>query len=362
MKNDKYKNLKTFHFANMIKKSLPTGKRSGVIFGNFGAMNLGDEAILAGEIYELSKIKNLKVSVVSRNPKNTESLHKVKAISLYSLLTIIRQVRKSNFVIVGGGGIICKADRGIIGFIYQLYMLLLYFIIPRIYKKKIYAMGLGIYKNSNPIILSIATHLLRFAEIVTVRDYHSFVYLKSKKLHAGLYKDNSYLMNLAAKSEVLKDKFFKKKYNSKMKNMGLALLKPDSVKEEKYLLSEIEKMLNKNYKDTTFWFYACDYQNGYFNDEQFAQKIYKTLGKNLDIRRSMIIVPPGFFPIKFFSSFKLMDSFISMRLHAAIFSYRNRIDFLGITYDEKCTSFLESIGKKPIDIQKFDIRQISRSL
>ena len=355
MKNDKYKKLEIFHFANLINKNLPVKKKKGLIFGNFGAMNFGDEAILAGELEELRKIPYSEITVVSRNPENTKHIHKVQAISLYGLIKIIKEISQSDFVIVGGGGIVCKTDRSIIGFIYQLYMLLLYLFLPKVFGKKVYTIGLGIYSNSNPIILRIATFLLKFCEIVTVRDYHSLQYLNSKQVPASLYKDNSYLMDLLSKSEILKDKFFRSNYNPNKKNVGLALNQPENKNDEMHLISEVEKLINKSHRDTNYWFYSCDYQDNFFNDKRFAQKICSRIGRNAKLKKSLIIVPTDISVNKFFSSFKLMDSFIATRLHGAIFSYRNNIPFLGMTYDVKCSSFLSSIGKTPITIETVSI-------
>lgn len=352
MKKDIYKKLEIFHFANTIEKTLPDGKRKCLIFGNFGVMNLGDEAILAGELQELKNIKNLNIQVVTRNPAEIERLHGTDSVSMYNLLSVIKQVNKSDFIIVGGGGIICKTEGIFSGLIYQLYMLFLYFALPVLLNKKIYVLGIGIYDNANPLVLALSCYLLKFAKLLTVRDYHSFNYLKNKKINVLLYKDNSYLMTLDSKSEITRDEFFKKNYNPNKKNVGLALLKPENTSDEDHLLSEIKKMVNKHYNSTNFWFYSCDYQDNYFNDSLFARKIYDEIGKTAEIRKSLIIVPNNLSPVKFFSPFKLMDFFITVRLHAAIFCYRNNIEFLGTTYDTKCSSFLESIGKKPIEISE----------
>jgi len=349
MKMNKYQNLPVFHFANLIKKNHSKKRMRCIVFGNFGAMNFGDEAILAGELQELKKISGLNVLVVARNPGEIEKLHKTKAVSLYKFRTIVEEINKADFIIVGGGGVICKADRGVIGFLYQLYMLSIYLLIPRIYKKKIYAIGIGIYQNSNPIILKAATYLLKFAKVVTVRDYHSLEFLKNKKIPAKLYKDNSYLMDLFSRNKILKDEKFKH-YSKNKTNIGFSLLKPDNKKNEKHLISEIVSYINHNRKKANFWFYLCDYQGNVFNDKKFAHKIYKIVDKKFGSGVNCYLVSTDYSPKLFFSTFKLMDSFIAMRLHSMLFAYRSDIPFKGISYDEKTSSFLKSIGKEELNI------------
>jgi len=358
MKNDIYKKLKVFHFADQIKKDFPGSKKSALIFGNFGAMNMGDESILSGELQELSKIPDLNLCVVSRNPGNTKSLHKTNAISLYEFWEVISKITKSDFIIVGGGGIICKTDRVLIGFVYQLYMLFIYLFLPLVFGKKIYAVGMGVYKNSNPIILFLSTYLLRFSSIITVRDYHSYEYLKSKKISVEIYKDNSYLMDLTPLSEIKKGKFFEMHYDSNKKNIGFALLKPENEEDEIRLISEIKTLVDKNHKTANFWFYSCDFQGNFFNDYSFSKKIRDIIGQDTLRKKSIILVPTEYSPDKFFSSFKLMDYFITMRLHGAIFAYRSDIDFMGITYDDKCTSFLRSVGKKPVSLSQISLSYV----
>lgn len=351
MKNNIYQNLNIFYFSNLINSLFKRPKINCLIFGNFGAMNLGDEAILAGEIRELKKIKNINIRVASRNPKYTSLIHKVKTVSIYNLFSVIKYIFKSDFIIVGGGGIICKADRGLLGLMYQMYMLFLYFVLPKIFGKKIFALGIGIYKNSNPLILKIAGKLLGWVEYLSVRDFHSYDYLRSKKINSKIYKDNSYLMELISLREVKNDKFFKSKIIKNKSNIGIALLKPKSQAEENFLIAEVVDFVKSNYKDSIFWFYSCDFQKGFYNDYLFSKDVYNRLKKEIGDNFTGYFMPTSWGPERFFSSFKLMDNFFTTRLHSSIFSQRVGINYKAYSYDEKCKSFLESIGKSYIDIR-----------
>ncbi|MBA3723670.1 MAG: polysaccharide pyruvyl transferase family protein [Candidatus Levybacteria bacterium] len=359
---DKYQKLSVFHFSSEIKKRHGKKHLKCIIFGNFGAMNLGDEAILAGQIQELHKIPNLTITVVGRYPKEVQRIHKVTALSLYSLYKVRREVKKSDFVIVGGGGIINKVERSLIGFFYQIYMLGVFFLLPRMYKKKIYVLGIGIYSNANRIIVNMVLPFLRAATLLTVRDFHSQTFLKKKNVHAALYQDNSFLMDLATKQDILKDAYFQKHYRPERMNIGISLVKPDAKKDEKRLSKEILSFIGEYYQKADFWFYATDYNPEYFNDAKVGKQLYDELKKQYTSEIVFHLVPMTLSPQRYFASFKLMQFVIAMRFHAAVFAYRNDVPFAGISYDKKCTSFIESVGKTALQLKTLTWEQINKNV
>src|SRR5437868_6455413 len=99
MANDIYQSLPILHLADIIKKQHTRKRLSCVMFGNFGACNLGDEAILAGELSELTKISHLKTTVVAKFPEEVKRLHNTKAISFYAFNTLRKELKKADFLI-----------------------------------------------------------------------------------------------------------------------------------------------------------------------------------------------------------------------------------------------------------------------
>ncbi len=362
MSRDKYESLPILHFAEQIKKKHAKKSLKCIIFGNFGAMNLGDEAILAGEITELQKIPNLNITVIGKFPKEVHKMHKVPAISMYDLYKVRKEIKKSDFVVIGGGGLINKIERSFNGFLFQLYMIFTFFFLPRSYKKRLYITGIGIYNNANPLIVKLVLPFFRGATLLTVRDAHSHEFLKHKNVHAGLYKDNSFLMEQIAKDDVLKHDFFKKHYQKARMNIGISLVKPDSKKDEKRLMEEVKKFIKEYHEKADFWLYATDANPVYHNDLMIGNKLIEELKKEYGEAITFHIVPTNLSPKVYFSSFKLMDFMIAMRFHAAVFAYRNKIAFAGIPYDKKCTSFITSVGKKPINLKTITHADISKNV
>lgn len=357
---DKYQKLPIFHFADEIRKRHTKKNLKCVIFGNFGAMNQGDEALLAGQIQELQKIPNIAITVVGKSPKEIKRIHKVNALSMRALNAVRKEIKKSDFVMVGGGGLINKIERSLIGFVFQLYIIFSFFFLPKLYKKKTYITGIGIYSNANPLIVSLVLPFFRSAGFVTVRDHHSQEFLKKKNVLSSLYKDNSFLMDLAPLATVQQDSFFKLNYRKERMNIGLSLVKPDKKKHEKKYLKEIFAFIEKHHQNADFWLYATDYNPEYFNDERFSKLIMQQVKKKLGDTVVMHLVPVDLKPQIYFASFKLMNFVVATRFHAALFAYRNKIPFAGISYDTKCSSFIEAVGQKPIPIEHIKAEDIEK--
>lgn len=357
---DKYHKLPTFHLSEEIKKRHTKKNLKCVIFGNFGAMNLGDEALLAGEIQELQKIPNITITVVGKFPQEIKRLHKVEAHSMYELNAVRKAIKKADFVIVGGGGLINKIERNLIGFLFQLYIIFVFFFLPRMYKKRTYITGIGIYNNANPLIVSLVLPFFKKAGFVTVRDHHSQSFLKKRNVLSTLYKDNSFLMNLAPLSQVQQESFFKHNYRKDRMNIGISLVKPQKKKHEKKCLKEMLSFVENYYQKADFWLYATDCNPEYFNDEKFSKVFLEQVKKKLGDNVVMHIVPMDMKPQVYFASFKLMDFIVATRFHAAIFAYRNKVPFAGISYDRKCSSFIEAVGLKPIMLEHIKAEEIQK--
>lgn len=352
-----YAAIPSFPFAEKINVDFKEKKLKALIFGNFGAMNYGDEAILAGQLHELQKVKNLSTSVISRFPDTVRKLH-TNGISMLNIPGIIKAMYTSDFLIVGGGGLFCKNDAGFMGIFFQLYMILLFFMLPMVLQKKLYVLGIGFYKNTNPVISAIVRPLLKKVEMVTVRDTYSYMYLSSKGISVELYKDHSLFMELLPITNILRDTFIKTRFTKKRFNVGIAIKKPETAYETAKLLNALTTFIAANADDTDFWIFPLDNHAGY-NDRKFAEDIcfFSKIHQNVRIH----ILPTHWHPSKLFSSFQLMDYFIAMRFHGLVYAYRYNIPMYGMTYDEKCTSFLESIGKKTIEIRQVSAEEMQQA-
>lgn len=71
-------------------------------------MNLGDEAILEVILRELRACLDVEVVIFSRNPKDTEQRHKVRAIPIreWHKDEVLEELRRLDLLILGGGGVL----------------------------------------------------------------------------------------------------------------------------------------------------------------------------------------------------------------------------------------------------------------
>lgn len=78
------------------------------ISGSYGGMNLGDEAILEVILRELRTSSDVEIVVFSRNPKDTEKRHKVRALAIREVHKdeVFSELRKLDLFVLGGGGIL----------------------------------------------------------------------------------------------------------------------------------------------------------------------------------------------------------------------------------------------------------------
>ena len=104
---------RAFEIQNQVlplrKKEVSYGMKYRVaISGSYGGMNLGDEAILEVILRELRASLDVDVVVFSRNAKDTEQRHKVRAVPIREMHKddVFEELRKLDLFILGGGGIL----------------------------------------------------------------------------------------------------------------------------------------------------------------------------------------------------------------------------------------------------------------
>jgi polysaccharide pyruvyl transferase CsaB len=81
-------------------------ERAVLVTGYYGFGNTGDEAILTALVAGLRKrLPSARIAVLSGDPGNTQQRHGVEAVPWRDPLSIAEAVRRSDLVVVGGGGL-----------------------------------------------------------------------------------------------------------------------------------------------------------------------------------------------------------------------------------------------------------------
>lgn len=146
------------------------------IAGYYGFRNAGDEAILSGMLYQLrQQIPDAKICVVSADPAYTRSVHNVDALGMEDLDALIEQVRRSDAVVLGGGGLLhdywsLKEEHLLtikhVGLAYYLGIILLAYLFDR--PTMLFAVGVGPLADLET--KDVIRWILAMVDRVTVRD------------------------------------------------------------------------------------------------------------------------------------------------------------------------------------------------
>jgi len=147
-----------------------------LIIGNYGAGNLGDEAILSGLVTLCTK-NNLQPKVISANPAETTRLHNVPAVppipcGIRSFLRGTLSATKRAYiecdaVVLGGGGLFTD-ERWQAPFIWGIHALG-----SKLSKKPLYCLGQSVGPLRSKHSRKIAYHVFSHAKAICVRDAKS---------------------------------------------------------------------------------------------------------------------------------------------------------------------------------------------
>ena len=166
------------------------------IIGNYGASNVGDELILEGLLSTIRKNSpETEVVVLSANPSQTREKFEVQSVQKFpagirslckytlngSFKKTKKQVKSSDFVIIGGGGLFDDSSfKAIWIWAVQTYM-------AHFLKKKIIMYGQSIKEPKSALTKRIIRKLFKISSFIAVRDEDSKKVIKSlirgKKVH-----------------------------------------------------------------------------------------------------------------------------------------------------------------------------------
>lgn len=140
-----------------------------LVSGYYGFGNAGDELILLSVLNSLRGLRNnLRIAVLSGDPKSTNEEYKVKAINRLNIFSFFSELYKTDLLISGGGGLL----QDITSFWSPLYYLGIIFLAQTFGKKTfLYAQGIGPLKSR--LIHWLAGTILNHMTKLTVRDEES---------------------------------------------------------------------------------------------------------------------------------------------------------------------------------------------
>lgn len=309
-----------------------------VLSGYYGFDNLGDEAVLQSIIQALQfEEPNLEIMVLSNDPENTEKRYGVRAQSRWQLAEVFRALKKTDFLISGGGSLLQDTTSQ---------MTIPYYLgivaLARLLGKKVafYAQGVG------PISGGLGKILTRIianrVQLITVRDQDSLDLLKSlgvKRPELRVTVDPVVLLNpeKSEKSGMRKIHELKEKCHT----MGHPLIgiAPRPWQNNQRYQDELIKTARRLAEEKQAKILLIPMHAEL--DLPFCQEMAEKLSGAMVLKEQLL-------PAELLAVYQMLDFLIGIRLHSLIFAAVVNLPHVGISYDPKIDSFLARLGDQAV--------------
>ncbi|HHV46573.1 MAG TPA: polysaccharide pyruvyl transferase CsaB [Tissierellia bacterium] len=301
-----------------------------LISGYYGFNNSGDDAILKAIVKDLKKAdESLDIVVLSNNPRLTEDVYKIKAVNRFKIIEVIRAIGKCDLFISGGGSLLqdVTSTRSILYYLALMMMAL-------IFRKPVmvYANGIGpINKKMNRILTRV---ILNRVDYITLRDEDSKAFLHQ----LGVTNENIIVTAdpvftlEGSESSRIDDIFAKEGIPTDKPLVGISIRKWG--KEERLienLSKAIEYMVSKYSVNVVL--IPMHYPEDLIISQQLLERINK----------GCYIISNRYGVEDIIGIIRKTEFIIAMRLHSLIYAAVQNIPMIGIVYDPKIKSFLNSI-------------------
>jgi polysaccharide pyruvyl transferase CsaB len=324
--------------------------------------NLGDEAILTALLNVLNKDRRVDITIVSRNPRQVQTIHGVEAIhekGKMGRLQLMWALQRCELFLLGGGGLIKdygEDSKSIVNWLNPLQMAT-----KKKPRTKIALVAVGVenirYKRSKKAVLE----ALSGVDMITVRDRHSKKILEN----LGVEKD----IEVVSDPAILLCQTRKGKRALKARPRVLVCVRHWFDKGN--YISNVEK--NRRMLDTLSRAVDCLIQN-YDADVDFYplrisspdddRIVANQIVKNMRFQaraKIHISVPDVDEFIRMMDRYSLV---IGMRLHSIILAAASGIPTIGLNYMPKVAAFMESIQQEQylIDLETINLEKLKNAI
>jgi polysaccharide pyruvyl transferase CsaB len=328
-----------------------------IIFGWYGAGNIGDEAILQSMLSSFQLQNDLEIDIVSFNPAKTARMVKqfscvkniVRIGSKFNFLKsdfrgIWRSLKNAQAVIIGGGGLF----QDIYNFNFIPFFSIIV-IIAAYLRKRInwYAVGIGPFKRR--IARWLCRQAANRAHYISVRDPLSQKRLSELNIQQKIFiaPDPVFLLKPASPSKVQSMLTSEGLDISSHPKIGICLQRLfDWGKQSESILSDIMDQWVRDREAEIVFIPLGRYPDSWFNskaadvDVIIAEKLARLL------KSKSVVLSGEYTPDEIMAIIGEMDVIISMRLHGIIMSLARGIPSLALTYrkESKLSSLLTQSG------------------
>lgn len=322
-----------------------------LISGYYGYNNIGDEAILKGLIDSLNPY-DLDITVLSKNPIWTEKKYNVKSKDRSNLFTIIKEIKKCDVLLSGGGSLLqdITSSKSII-----YYLMILFMAILMGKKTAIYSQGIG--PINGKFNRRFAKFILNRVGYINVRDKLSYDYLRKLGIKRNILVTTDTVFGIE-KPSLEEGKKITNTYSiKKKKKIGVTIInwKDNGAR----TISESEIMLRTLLLERDdIEIYLIPFY--YHVDLEILKEIYLRLKDDF---QNIHLVEEYLHVDGYLSLVGNMDLYLSMRLHGLIFATLMGAYPIGISYDPKIDGFMKELGRNEnFYVNNFSGRKVANEI
>lgn len=180
--------------------------------------------------------------------------------------------------------------------------------------------------------------MLNSVDLITVRDFDSFNYLKSLKLSNPKIvetADPSFLLTPEKVDDILKEEGV----DPEKKKIAICIRKYSKIKEIAAAADGLSQKLGAQIIFLPF---------------QLSEDVFPSIETMMSMRDKAIVIKRNLSPRQIMGIISKMDLVIGMRLHSLIFAANVLVPAIGLSYDPKVSSFIDEL-----DLPWFEIESLS---
>ncbi|WHH58383.1 polysaccharide pyruvyl transferase CsaB [Petroclostridium sp. X23] len=304
-----------------------------VISGYYGFKNSGDDAILLAIIQSLKVYKpDIKINVLSMNPRETRRLYGVDSVNRFNLLDLYRVIKNCKLFINGGGSLLqdITSTRSLLYYLETIKLAL------KMNKKvMLYANGIGPIrmKSNEKMVRDVANRV----DLITLREEASLKEIQ----RLGIDKPPVWV---TADPALTLKPVDDEKVDKMLMDEGIQFKNP-------VVCISIRGWQQQENKYSDIIAKAADYMKDTYNTDillmpmHFPQDLHVMQEIAQKMKHTPFILKKRYQVPELLGIIKRTDLLIGMRLHALIYAATLAVPMIGLAYEAKVEGFLNYLGQ-----------------
>ncbi|MDF2654029.1 MAG: csaB [Bacillota bacterium] len=306
-----------------------------LISGYYGFNNIGDESILQAVVDNLrGRLKEIEITVLSRNPEFTAQKYGVKSVNRKSISSILNAVRKCDLLISGGGSLLQDVTSKKSILYYLMIMWSAFF-----FRKKVFIYSQGIGPILSKLNRGLTASTLKKVDGIVVRDEAS----KELLIEIGVKGSQIHVTadpvlrvkkaDLTLGRNILKEEGFCAQENRLTVGFAIREKKIDSNFVDELCLA-IRRLIDEYQAQIVLIPFH------FSEDMAVIEELERRLGKDV------FCIKHKYLTNEMLSIIGNMDVLVGVRLHALIHAAIMDVPMIAVSYDPKINSFMHSMDMK----------------